>query len=188
MFIVPNIPHLRGVELVINYREFHETPVWPPRPGKWTQDPDHDHNVKYAPRPKYYINGEFDRQGQIGRTRTSSTSFGENRLPRRGLKVVEPHEPDYEAICRAQGLRHLLPESQPVSPNPKQSIIIPSTTLASTQVNGLTPPSSDKSKSINGGSPRLGPVSSLEHAELGGLPNGHMESPKEEATHTESVQ
>ncbi|RFU35755.1 hypothetical protein B7463_g621, partial [Scytalidium lignicola] len=186
MFVIPTFPHLRGLELVVNYRELYETPVWPPRPGKWTQDPDYDPNMKYAPRPKYYINGEFDRQGEIGRTRVSRTSFGENRVPRRGLKVVEPHEPDYEAICRAQGLRHLLPGSQTTSPTAKQSILIPNSTVASTHINGFTPPSSVKS--INGGSPRLGTTSSLESTESHGLPNGHVNSPKENGVHTEPAQ
>ncbi|KAH8815827.1 ankyrin repeat protein [Xylogone sp. PMI_703] len=185
MFVVPNFPHLRGLELVINYRELHETPVWPPRPGKWTQDPDYDPTMRYAPRPKYYINGEFERQGEIKRTRVSRTSFGENRLPRRGLKVVEPHEPDYEAICRAQGLRHLLPASQSTSPTAKQAVLVPNPILASAHVNGFTPPSSVKS--INGGSPRLG-SSSLETTESHGLPNGYVNSPKENGVPAETAQ
>ena len=53
MYVVPNFPHLRGLELVVKYRELEEVPVWPPQPGKWKRDPDTDLNQIFAPRPKY---------------------------------------------------------------------------------------------------------------------------------------
>jgi hypothetical protein len=53
MYVVPNFPHLRGLELVVKYRELEEVPIWPPQPGKWKRDPDTDLNQIFAPRPKY---------------------------------------------------------------------------------------------------------------------------------------
>jgi hypothetical protein len=53
MYVVPNFPHLRGLELVVKYRELEELPIWPPQPGKWKRDPDTDPNQIFAPRPKY---------------------------------------------------------------------------------------------------------------------------------------
>src|ERR1700684_2576059 len=100
MFIVPNFPHLRGLEMAVKYRELEEVPVWPPQPGKWTRDPDADPNQRFAPRPKYYVSGELVRQGEIQSTKISRTSFGERRVPRRGLVQVYPGEADYEKLAR----------------------------------------------------------------------------------------
>ena len=63
--------------MVVNYRELQEQSAWPPRPGKWMSDPDRDPEEPYAPRPKYYLNGDFVRHGEKLRTRTSRVSFGE---------------------------------------------------------------------------------------------------------------
>lgn len=147
MYVVPNFPHLRGLELVVKYRELEESPVWPPQPGKWKRDPDTDPNQIFAPRPKYYVNGIFTKQGQVQCSKTSMTSFGERRVPRRGLVQVFPGEHDYEQLAREQGLLHLISQSPQQQPNG----------TVNGQVNGMTPPSSDKSKSINGGSPHQGP-------------------------------
>jgi hypothetical protein len=157
MYIVPSFPHLRGLELVVKYRELEENPVWPPQPGKWRQDPNTNPNQHFTPRPKYYLNGEFVRQGEILRTKTSTVSFGERRVPRRGLVQVFPGEPDYERLAREQGLLHLLPANQ-------------LTNGTAPHANGFTPPHSDKSKSVNGGSPNLGSLS--EAGPSGALPNG----------------
>jgi hypothetical protein len=148
MYVVPNFPHLRGLELVVKYRELEEVPMWPPQPGKWKRDPDTDPNQIFAPRPKYYVNGMFTKQGQVQCSKTSTTSFGERRVPRRGLIQVFPGEHDYEQLAREQGLLHLISDCNA----PQQQ----SNGTAQVQVNGITPPSSDKSKSINGGSPHHG--------------------------------
>jgi hypothetical protein len=151
MYVVPNFPHLRGLELVVKYRELQEVLIWPPGPGKWKQDPDTNPNQIFAPRPKYYINGMFTKQGQIQCSKTSTTSFGERRVPRRGLAQVFPGEHDYEQLAREQGLMHLLSDCNVPNGHPNGH---PNGTT-NVQVNGITPPSSDKSKSINGGSPHL---------------------------------
>lgn len=157
MFVVQTIPHLRGLELVVKYRELQVVPMWPPGPGKWKQDPDIDPNQIFAPRPKYYVNGDLTKHGQIQCSKTSTTSFGERRVPRRGLIQVFRGEADYEQLAREQGLLHLLTDCNA----PHRQI----NGTANGSVNGITPPSSDKSKSISGGSP---------HLETGpSLPNGN---------------
>jgi len=171
MYVVPNFPHLRGIEMVVNYRELQEVPVFPPQPGKWKRDPDTDPNQTFAPRPKYYVNGAFVRQGEILRTRTSSISFGERRVPRRELVQVFPGEPDYEELCKKQGLFHLLPGYEPLSPSANHH----SDGRVHGQMNGITPPSSDKSKSINGGSPQRGSISEAVISQS--LSNGISTSP-----------
>jgi hypothetical protein len=153
MFVVPNFPHLRGIELVVKYRELEETPIWPPQVGKWRTDPDVDPNQIFAPRPKYYVNGDFVRQGATLRTKTSSTSLGERRVPRRGLIQVFPNEPDYLTLAREQNLKWLLPEHQANQQNCQ--VNSQQGQIQTQEMNGITPPSSDKSKSINGGSPNL---------------------------------
>ena len=151
MFVVPNFPHLRGLELAVKYRELEDTAVWPPQPGKWRGDPDVDPTQSFAPRPNYYINGEFVRRGEILRTKTSTTALGERRVPRRGLLQVFPHEPDYLTLAREQGLLWLLPEFQSNQQAFQSKHEQPQPQLT----NGITPPNSEPSKSINGGSPSL---------------------------------
>lgn len=143
MFVVQTNPHLRGLELVVKYRELQET--WPPGPGKWKQDPDTDPGQTFAPRPKYYINGDFVRQGQVQHSNISTTSFGERRVPRRGLVQVFPGETDYEQLAREQGLLHLLAVNNGIPHHINGEI----------RINGFTPPHSDESRSMNGGSPHL---------------------------------
>lgn len=154
MFVVPNFPHLRNLEMIVKYRELLIDPIQPTR-GKWRDDPDHDPNQKFAPQPNHFVNGDFIKQREPPLTRTSATSFGERKVPRRGLVQVFPGEPDYYTLAREQGLHHLLPPE--FSTNADQNGAPP-------QVNGITPPNSDKSKSINGESP---PVS-----EPNGVPPG----------------
>ena len=107
-------------------------------------------SMKYLLTSIRSVNGIFTKQGQVSCSKTSTTSFGERRVPRRGFVQVFPGEHDYEQLAREQGLLHLIPKS-PEQPN------------GTGHINGITPPSSDKSKSINGGSPHQG---------MSQLPNG----------------
>jgi hypothetical protein len=153
MFVVPNFPHLRNLEMIVKYRELQVDPMQPTR-AKWRDDADTDSNQKFAPQPNHFVNGVFIKQREAPHTKTSTTSFGERRVPRRGLMQVFPGEPDYYTLAREQGLYHLLPATTDQNGGP-------------VHVNGITPPSSDKSKSINGGSPPAGSLS-----EASGPPNG----------------
>jgi hypothetical protein len=152
MFVVPNFPHLRNLEMIVKYRELSVDPTPPPR-GKWRDDPDTDPNQKFAPQPNHFMNGEFIRQREAPHTKTSATSFGERRVPRRGLVQVFPGESDYYTIAREQGLYHLLPQECPNAADQNGG---------PEHVNGITPPSSEKSKSINGVSPSRGSLSEAE--------------------------
>ena len=153
MFVVPNFPHLRGIEMVVNYRELVDSNILPLPSPKWRQDLDTHPSQTFKPQPKYYINGNFVKQGEIPRTRVSKTPFPEEKVPRRegGLVVVLPTEPDYEEVCRKQRLFHLLPGNQADSDSITQHRGV--SALGLEHANGITPPKSDESKSLNGGSP-----------------------------------
>lgn len=114
MFIVPTIPHLRSLELAIAYRELpeHESQLrtWAPL-QKWKLDADADRFRGFAPRNKYYVNGELVREDLPGLSATSSTPFPEKRVPRKGLQAVSPSDPDYSRLCGEQGLTHLTGEA-----------------------------------------------------------------------------
>jgi len=153
MFIVPNFPHLRGVEMDVQYKEL----LIPPAEAgtlpvsHWKSDPDVDPSYKFAPTSKVYLNGLLVRQCPIPTTRLLNVRpSGDDRVPRRGLVRVHPGEADYEEICRRQCLFHLLPTS---SISPSSAKIAEAHRV---QQNGFTPPASDASKSVNGGSPHLG--------------------------------
>jgi hypothetical protein len=122
LFIVPTIPHLRGLRLSVEYRELVETEAqlygWKTL-GKWKGDPDADQYLGFAPRNRYYINGTLVGIEKPRMSKTSRTPFPEKRVPRRnGLTRVYPHEADYAEICRKQGLEHLLTESSAPAPAP----------------------------------------------------------------------
>lgn len=141
MFTVPRFPHLRNVEMRVQYQEMNVASAERPRitPPKWKSDPDTDPNQYYIPQPKVYLNGEFIRQEPPLLTRTARNKFPEERVPRREFTQAFPGDPDYEKLCRQQGLEHLLAAS---SENQRVH-----------QLNGFTPPLSDISKSTTGGSP-----------------------------------
>ncbi|KAJ9150898.1 Histone deacetylase complex subunit [Pleurostoma richardsiae] len=111
MFIIPNIQHLRRVKLSVAYRELpeHEYQLagWAPL-QKWKNDPDAHRFHGFAPRNKYYINGQMIYEERPGLAAVSKTPFPEKRVPRRGFVAVPPHDPDYTRLCKEQGLDHLL--------------------------------------------------------------------------------
>jgi hypothetical protein len=171
MFVVPNFPHLRGLEMVVKYRELEEVAQWPRPCGKWKRDPDVDPNQQFIPQPKYYMNGDFIRQGEVLRTKTSTTSLGERRVPRRGLIQVFPDDPKYFSLAKEQGLYWLIPGYQS---RHSSSASLQEHGQANGEVNGQTngiTPSSDKSKSINGWSPTQGSLSETARPSPG-FPNG----------------
>ncbi|KAB5558651.1 hypothetical protein GE09DRAFT_120791 [Coniochaeta sp. 2T2.1] len=121
MFIVPTIPHLRSLELAIAYRELpcNEAQLRTLTPlQKWKSDPDANRFYGFAPRNKYYVNGQLVREDTPGMSAVSKTPFPEKRVPRRGLQAVSPDDPEYSRLCREQGLDHLLSEAgSPLLPN-----------------------------------------------------------------------
>jgi hypothetical protein len=112
MYIIPTMPHLKGLELSVTYRELPDNEAqlmsWH-NPQKWKNDPSLDRFYGFAPRNKYYVNGEVVRESRPGLSAVSRTPFPEKRVPRRGLTAVPSDDPDYARICREQGLEHLIP-------------------------------------------------------------------------------
>lgn len=111
MYIIPNIPHLRNITLTVAYRELpeHESQLskWGPL-QKWKIDPDADRFYGFAPRNKYYVNGQMVLEEKPGLSRVSKTPFPEKPVPRRGFVAVAPDDPDYARLCREQGLDQIL--------------------------------------------------------------------------------
>ncbi|SPJ79640.1 related to nasopharyngeal carcinoma susceptibility protein LZ16 [Fusarium torulosum] len=112
MYTVPNIPHLRNIQLSVEYRELLETEAESMRWGagfqKWKQDPGAARYHGFAPRCKHYLNGALVGEDMPQAAQTSSTPFPERRVPRRGLVQVYPDDPEYTRICMEQGLEHLV--------------------------------------------------------------------------------
>ena len=130
----------------------------PRTPAKWKSDSDANPSQQFAPRSRYYLNGEFSRIGQIGKTRIlTRPPHGDDRVPRRGLVRAYPGDPDYEKICRQQGLLQFLPNEQ-ISPVSSTNAHVTTTETHALLVNGRTPPESDLSRSLNGGSPTVASV------------------------------
>ncbi|KKY32705.1 putative ankyrin repeat protein [Diaporthe ampelina] len=68
LFSVPNMAHLRNVEIVVMYEEIPETVEQYERgeyPSRWRDDPDADRYMGFCPRPKYYVNGQLVREGKV---------------------------------------------------------------------------------------------------------------------------
>jgi hypothetical protein len=159
MYVVPNFPHLHGLELQVAYEELRvpQTSAQLGQPfvlQKWKLDSDTLPDQNFAPPPKYFINGNFVRQGDLPMTRLTKEAPPLDLFPRRGgLIRVYPGESDYEEVCRQQGLDHLLSGYQTTSPtNP----VLDGISHPKELTNGITPPRSEKSRSINGGSPHHG--------------------------------
>jgi hypothetical protein len=170
MFIVPRFPHLRGIELQVKYMELR-IPQTIGTPGilfienKWKQDPNTPAGQPFAPQPRLYVNGEFIKEVEPQKTRLLKEPPPLDRFPRReGITRVYPGEPDYEEVCRKQGLFDLIPGYQ-ASPSSSAHAQPDESNPGPEHVNGITPPRSDKSKSVNGESPHLGSISHQ-------LPNG----------------
>ncbi|KAK0124561.1 Set3 complex subunit [Cadophora gregata] len=169
MFIVPTIAHLRSVQLKVEYRELHapQTDLGQAlNVPKWRSDPETAPGQTSIPEPKFYVNGDLVRQGGTA-TRVLKHPPPLDRFPRReGVTRVQEHDPDYEEQCRKQRVPGY--QSSPISStNPHMSDV-----LHSEQMNGITPPRSDQSKSINGGSPHRSSGSGPESGMFHQLPNG----------------
>ena len=151
MFVVPSFPHLRNIEMEVNYVELimpGQCVPGQPLPEKWKSDPDVDPDQVYLPMPEVFTNGESQGRRKQGITPRLREPPPLDRFPRRyGLLRVYPDEPDYEAQCRKQGLLSEAHASASPS-NPEHN-----DANGHGPMNGITPPRSDKSKSTHGGSP-----------------------------------
>ncbi|RDW83332.1 hypothetical protein BP5796_04823 [Coleophoma crateriformis] len=151
MFHVPNFPHLRGVEMIVNYCELLPFPrKIPSDPAKWKQDPGVDTKQGW-PRHAIWKDGIFIKQAEQRRST---------------LKTYDQFVHDQQQRLTTQNS----PTLSTVNPPP-----LPATN--GQHVNGITPPSSDKS--VNGGSPHHAEA----HIEAApGLVNGIISSHTENPT------
>ncbi|ROW12060.1 hypothetical protein VMCG_00766 [Cytospora schulzeri] len=156
MFFIPNIPHLRNLEVVVMYEEIPETVEQYEKgeyPSRWKNDPDAERYMGFCPRNKYYVNGQLVREGKVDINNVSKTPWPEQRVPRDGLTAVSPTNPNYVRFAKEQGLSHLLSGLR--TP--------PMTTAAQTSPNrlfsqrafqgpndGLSPPPSECTATANG--------------------------------------
>jgi hypothetical protein len=178
--------HLRGIEVEVKYMELVLLNEHPGLlvPAKWKSDTDVNPSQQFAPRSRYYINGEFSRIGQLGQTRIlTKPPPGDDRVPRRGLVRAYPGDPDYEKICKQQGLLQFLSNEQ-ISPVSSTNAHTTGTDSHTRQMNGYTPPDSDLSHSMNGGSPAVAAVGDTHMVAAPVLTNGVLDedgSPAEPA-------
>lgn len=152
MFAVPNIPHLRNLEIVVTYHEVAETLEKHDDgdyPSRWKDDPDAARYMGYCPRNKYYVNGVLVREGQVDVNSASYTPWPENRVPRYGLTAVPPTDPNYARLAKEQGLDHLLSglRTPPMTIAAQTS---PSRLYSQRAFDDLSPPQSESIATANG--------------------------------------
>lgn len=140
LYMVSATPHLQKVRITVEYIEIPETEeqakTFTPR-QKWKIDPDASANYPWAPGNKHFLNGELLSVNKTGFSQVSKTPFPEKRVPRRGLLAVSPDDPSYAAICKEQGLHHLIGGADsPLLPNGVHSSPV------SHSANGAASPSS----------------------------------------------
>jgi hypothetical protein len=181
MFVVPNFPHLRNIEMQVDYQELRIPQTLaelgqPFNQQKWRNDPDCVPSQSWAPLAKYFLNGIETRQASLPMSAVLKSPPPLDRWPRRdGITRAYPNDPDYEEVCRKQGLYHLITgyQASPVLPTNPQLV---SSNNHLERVNGITPPRSEKSRSINGGSPATSFPPETSNPQLRNGTNGH-ESP-----------
>ncbi|KAI1002124.1 hypothetical protein K3495_g6080 [Podosphaera aphanis] len=101
MCVVPKFPHLKGIEMVVVYRELRIPQSAPHCKMKWKQDPLCSPGQKLAPLPKHFVDGVFICETQDSTTTIVREPPSPDTYPRRfGLIRVYPGDPDYEEICR----------------------------------------------------------------------------------------
>ncbi|ORY63413.1 uncharacterized protein BCR38DRAFT_458553 [Pseudomassariella vexata] len=178
LYILPHFSHLRNVRLAISYRELPEhegqLATWC-APAKWKQDPDAESREGFAPRQKYYINGQFISEDKPGHYKPSKSPFPEQRVPRRGgIVAVAPEEPEYPRLCMEQGLSHLLSDQQKLSVMNGAHLTPRSMTSNDTAeaINGenLSPTAASPTIQVNG---YHGPVGPSEKPQVNGINGDH---------------
>ena len=118
MKAVSNAEHLRNVEIRIRQKELPlKDKTGKQLPPRWKQDPLwSNRNYGAPPGSLVFTNGVQVSEFKTGYpAKTSRTPFPERRVPRRGIKVVNPDDPDYVRLCHEQGLEHLLDGVEPFS-------------------------------------------------------------------------
>ncbi|POS75794.1 hypothetical protein DHEL01_v205810 [Diaporthe helianthi] len=156
LFSVPNMTHLRNLEIVVMYEEIPETVEQYEKgdyPSRWKNDPDADRYMGFCPRPKYYMNGHLVREGKVDVNTVSRTPWPEQRVPRSGLTAVSPTNPNYVRLAKEQGLSHLFSGLR-TPPNTTAARGSPGQLFSQRAFQGvnddLSPPQSDATTYVNG--------------------------------------
>lgn len=178
MFAVPNIPHLRNLEIVVSYHEVAATMEQHDKgdhPKRWKDDPDSARYKGFTPQNKYYMNGRLVREGKVDVTSASYTPWPEARVPRYGLTAVPPTDPNYARLAKEQGLGHLLSglRTPPMTTAPQTS---PNRLFPQRAFDDYSPPQSESTATANGDGhhPRSSTGSTAEQDRP--LVNGNSES------------
>ncbi|KFY23947.1 hypothetical protein V493_05552 [Pseudogymnoascus sp. VKM F-4281 (FW-2241)] len=101
MFIAPSIPHLRNLQLDVQYHEALPDESWLGRlavPAKWTQDPDCESYLGFTPGTKSYVNGDLVSEAGAKTAVVGSTPFPSTRVPGVGLVEVKRGEPEHDNL------------------------------------------------------------------------------------------
>lgn len=170
MYTVPQVPHLRDVDIRVEYREcYYEEPsegAGPPKivrkPDRWRGDPDRERYSWRRPKAKHWVNGVVVREQLPTPLVTSSTPFPHTPVPRRGLIAVSPGEHDYLRLCYEQGITPI------VSDQTSAALL---NGVSHPYVEGASAASHSKTNGINGGSSTV----SDDH-------DDHMKSNSDEST------
>ncbi|OBT81797.1 hypothetical protein VE02_09629 [Pseudogymnoascus sp. 03VT05] len=107
MFIAPSIPHLRNLQLKVQYYEVLPDESWLNRwalPDKWKQDPDCEKYLGFAPGTKTYVNGDLVSEGGAKLAVVSSTPFPSMSTPRAGFVEVKKGGGESEDLAKQQDL------------------------------------------------------------------------------------
>lgn len=105
MFIAPSIPHLRNLQLDVQYHEALPDESWLGRlavPAKWMQDPDCESYLGFTPGTKSYVNGDLVSEEGAKTAVVGATPFPSMRVPRVGFVEVKRGEPEYEDLAKQQ--------------------------------------------------------------------------------------
>lgn len=178
MFAIPNIPHLRDIEIVVTYHESAETleqHINGDYPSRWKDDPDSARYMGFSPRNKYYINGQLVREAKVDTTTASLRPWPMARVPRYGLCMVPISDPNYARFAKEQGLLHLVSglRTPPMTTGAQTS---PSRPYNQRGFDDLSPPQSESTATANGdgNQPRSSTASTTEHDKP--LMNGNTEA------------
>lgn len=130
MFIVPSFPHLRGLEMAVEYQEL--VPLGAHPLNKYEQDLDYDPSNPFWPAPQRYIDGLLVTHSKI-ETKTSTKPFPESKVSRRELSN------DKELIALALARSQMLCNSR----SNYRPYMVPQ------DQDNITPPHSDRSRSLH---------------------------------------
>lgn len=122
--------------MAVEYQEL--VPLGTPPVNRFEQDSDYDPSHPFWPAPQRYIDGRLIARSKIT-TKISTEPFPDSKGSRRELSRLFPNEKELIALARSQILC-----------NPEPNYHAGTRPHMYNQDNGITPPYSDRSRSLNG--------------------------------------